>query len=222
VGCAITRPVHGDAAVHAVIDRTVVRFYTPETGGAAYPRFILERVLAFEARLAAMADAPDGIGEGYGERDVREAVDHHVAEEILSSLADKLIADSPPDKRPSAEYLMAVERDVGGAFVERMGGRARVEEAARVEQIEHAEAEAIFRRVALAAWYIDRVLAPILHPREQQLREVFRASAHPYRGLPFDQVRAALGRWFVMERARVAESAFLQAARSRVRVIVTP
>jgi hypothetical protein len=207
--------------MHAAMDRTAVRFYTPETGGTAYPRFILERTLAFEARLAAMADEPEGIGDSYDERDVREALEHHVAEEILSSLADKLIADSAPDKRPSTSDLAAVEAAVGTAFVERMGGRARIDQAALAEQIDRAEVDAILRRGALAAWYIDRAVSPLLHPSEEQLRDVFRSSAHPYRGQPFEQVRGALGRWFVIERVRVTENAFLQAARSRVRIIVT-
>jgi len=210
------------AGAPASIDRTAVRFYAPETGGAAYPRFIFERVLAFEARLAEMAETSEGIGESYGERDVREAIDHHVAEEILASLAERLIAEAAPDKRPSARELAAVERDVGGAFVERVGGRARMDGAAQAEQVDRGEVEAIIRRAALAAFYIDRALIPILHPSEEQLHNVFRASAHPYRGQPFEHVRSALERWFVIERVRVAESAFLQAARSRVRIIVNP
>ena len=40
------------------LDRVVVRFIAPETGGMRSPRFIFERVLAFEARLEALAD-PD-------------------------------------------------------------------------------------------------------------------------------------------------------------------
>jgi hypothetical protein len=72
----------------------------------------------------------------------------------------------------------------------------------------------------MAAWYIDRAVTPILHPGEDQLREVYRTSAHPYRGQPLEQIRRALERWFVVERVRVAESAFLQSARARVKVIV--
>src|SRR5258708_17884756 len=106
-------------------------------------------------------------------------------------------------------------------MLERLGGRARVDEAAKAEQLDPQEVAAIFRRGALAAWYIDRALTPILHPSEEQLRDVYRTSGHPYRGQPLEEVRAALGRWFVVERARVAEGAFLQAARSRVKIIVT-
>jgi len=205
-----------------VIERTAARFYSPETGGAQYPRFIFERTLAFEARLAAMATAPEGIGDSYSERDVREALDTHVAEEILSSLADKLIADSPPEKRPTIGELAIVTSHVGGAFAERLGGRARIDAAATAERIGTSEVEAIVRREAMAAWYIDRAVSPILRSSEEQLRVVFRSSAHPYRGQPFEQVRGALERWFIAERLRATESAFFQAARSRVRITLMP
>ncbi len=41
-----------------LVDRAVVRFEAPETGGARRPRFVFERELAFEARLEALSD-PD-------------------------------------------------------------------------------------------------------------------------------------------------------------------
>ncbi len=214
--------LHVAPAATSEVDRTAVRFYAPETGGAGRPRFIFQRILAFEARLAEMAEAPEGIGDSYGERDIREAIEHHVAEEMLASLGERRIAESPPELRPSAGDLAAVERDVGGAFVERIGGRARIDGAAQAEQIGPSEVDAILRRGALAAFYVDRAVTPILHPSEEQLRNVFRASAHPYGGQAFEQGRAALERWFVIERVRVAESAFLQAARSRVRIVMIP
>lgn len=208
-------------AQHEIIDRAVVRFYAPETGGTAYPRFISERTLAFEARLEAMAATPQGIGDGYKEHDVRAAMEHHVAEEMLATLADRLIADSPPARRPTFEELAHVEQAVGEAILERLGGRERVDDAARAEQLEPPEVTAVLRRGALAAWYIDRAIAPVLHPSEEQLRDVYRTSAHPYRGRPLDEVRPQLERWFGVERALVAENAFLQAARSRVKIIAT-
>jgi hypothetical protein len=205
----------------SVVDRTVARFFSPETGGAEYPRFVFERTLAFQARLAAMATTPDGIGESYGERDVREALELNIAQEILSSLADKVIADSPPTKRPSADELATIARDLGGALAERLGGRQRIDAAARAERVEPSEVEAMVHREAMAAWYIDRTVSPLLHISEEQLRVVFRSAAHPYRGQPFEQVRGPLEHWFVAERLRATESAFLQAARSRVRIILT-
>ncbi len=206
---------------HAVLDRAVVRFYAPETGGSAHPRFVDQRVLAFEARLESMAERPEGIGDGYQERHVRAALEHHVGEEMLASLAHKLIGGSPPNRRPTDEDLARVGQDLGAALFERLGGKALVEQAAAAEQLDASELDAILRRQALAAWYLDRAVAPLLQPTEEQLREVFRTSAHPYRGQPFEQVRAELARWFVVERVRVAESAFYQGARTRVVVVVT-
>jgi hypothetical protein len=148
-------------------------------------------------------------------------MEHDVAEQMLASLAEKLIADSPAEKRPGLGEVPRVEAQLGPALVERLGGRARVDEAAQAEHLEGPEVEALLHRAALAAWYLDRAVTPILHPSDEQLREVYRTSAHPYRGQPYEQAREALARWFVVERVRVAESAFLQSARSRVRIIVT-
>jgi hypothetical protein len=210
-----------NAPTSVIIDRATARFYAPETGGTALPRFVSERTLSFEVRLAAMAEEPDGLGEGSDERGVREALEHHVAEAMLASLAHKLIAGSAPGKRPSDADLARIEHDLGAAFLERLGGRARADAAAAAEHLDATEMDAILRRQALAAWYVDRAMTPILEPSDEQLREVFRTSAHPFRGQPFERVRAALQRWFVLERLRIAEGAFLQAARSRVVIIVT-
>jgi hypothetical protein len=215
-------PAHAEPAGSGrEIDRVVVRFFSPETGGSAQPRFVTERTLAFEARLEAMAERPDGTGEGYDDRRIRAALDHHLVEDILASLALKLTTGARPSVELSAAPLAALRDDLSAALFERLGGRERVEAAASAEQIDAGELDDLFRRQALAAWYLDRVVTPILHPTDEQLREVFRTAAHPYRGRPFDQVRAPLGRWFVAERLRVAESAFLQAARARLKIVVT-
>jgi hypothetical protein len=219
-GAPVAPPAWDRSSV--VVDRAVVRFYAPETGGTAQPRFIDERCLSFEARLEEMSADQDGIGDGYREHDVRAAIEHHVAEEMLASLARRLIIDSPAEKRPTEAELEGVERDFTSATLERLGGRARVDEAARAEALGAQDTAAILQRGAMAAWYIDRAMTPILHPGEEQLREVYRTAAHPYRGQPLDQIRRALERWFVVERVRVAESAFLQSARARVKIIVLP
>jgi hypothetical protein len=217
---ADVRSASAETATHRVVDRAVVRFFAPETGGTAQPRFVLERQLALEARLEAMAEN-GGTGEGYKERDLRAALEHDVAEQILASLAEKLIAESPAGKRPGLDEVPRVEQQLEPALLERLGGRERVDEAAQAEELEPAEVDALMHRAALAAWYLDRAVTPILHPSEQQLRDVYRTSAHPYRGQTFEQARQALARWFVVERVRVAEGAFLQTARSHVRIIVT-
>ncbi len=204
------------------LDRVAVRFFAPETGGADHPRFVLERSLAFQARLEAMADTAQGIGDGYQERDVRNALEHDVAEQVLATLGQKLIDDSPADKRPQPSEIDRVTKQVSSAQVERLGGRARIDAAAAAEQIAPSEVDAILARGGFAAWYLDRAVTPLLNPSDEQLREVHRTGANPFRGQPFDTIRDALARWFVIDRLRVAEQSFLQAARSRMKIVVTP
>ncbi|HLK36485.1 MAG TPA: hypothetical protein VKU41_07000 [Polyangiaceae bacterium] len=203
-----------------VVDRAVARFYAPETGGTARPRFVGERMLSFEARLVVLSERADGIGDGYQDRHMREALDRHVAEAMLSSLAHRLISGSIPGKRPSEDEIAHAEVDVGAAIVERLGGRARVDAAAAAEQLDTTEVDDLLRRQALAAWYIDRTVSPILQPSDEQLREVFRTANHPFRGRPFEAVRGPLERWLVVERLRAAEEAFLQSARARLTIAV--
>jgi hypothetical protein len=70
-----------------LVDRAVVRFIAPETGGTRSPRFVFERVLAFEARLEALADPDRQQGtEAFRERHVRAALERHIAETLLASL----------------------------------------------------------------------------------------------------------------------------------------
>ncbi len=137
VALLAARGARGDVApTREVLDRAVVRFYSPETGGTARPRFVDERTLAFEARLESMAERPEGIGDGYQERHVRAALEHHVAEEMLASLAHKLIAGLPVTRRPSDADLARVRQDLGRALFERLGGQAAVEAAATAEQLD--------------------------------------------------------------------------------------
>lgn len=203
-----------------VLDQVVVRFISPETGGSANPRFVAGRTLAFEARLEAMVERSEGLGEDYDERSVRAALDRHIAEEMLASSASKLIAGMSAVRRPDAAALERVREGLAAALFERFGGPARVEAAAAAEQLDRFEIDELLRRQALAAWYIDRAVAPILRPTDEQLRQVFRTAAHPYRGQSFEQARPLLERWFVAERLRVAAGSFLQAARARVRVVI--
>jgi hypothetical protein len=212
-----------DGAASAVLlDRTVARFYAADLGGAEEPRFVLQRILAFEARLETMADNPDGVGAGYGESGLRSAFDRHVAEDIAASLAHKLIAGYPPSRRPGPDELGRVKELLRAALYDRLGGRGRVEAAAQAEQVEARELDALLETRSLAAWYIDRAMTPILQANEEQLREVFRTATHPFRGRAYADVREPLQRWFAFERLRIAEIAFLQSSRERIRIVVTP
>jgi hypothetical protein len=217
----VPRLTLADTAPRALVDRTAVRFYSPETGGADRPRFVSERALAFEARLEVMAQSAQSLGEGYQEHDLRSAMDHDIAEQILVTLAQKLIDESPAASRPDMGELDRVEQSMAQALIERLGGRDRVDAAAAAEQLGQDEVDALLHRGAFAAWYLDRAVTPLLHPTDEQLREVYRTSAHPFHHETFDAAHDALLRWFVVERVRVAEDAYLQAARSHVHVVVT-
>jgi hypothetical protein len=193
------------------VDLTVVRYYAPETGGPGRPRFIAQRILAYEARLEAKAEDTDA--PSYQDRHVRAAMDHHIAEELLAAL--------PLERPPDDEEISRVASELRAALMQRVGGDAALKAALEAERISEGEVASLFRRRARAAIYVERQLERILYPKEEQLREVYRTAAHPYKSLKFDDARLPLARWYVDERLRVAESSFLQAARSRVKITVT-
>jgi hypothetical protein len=202
------------AEARAIVDRVAVRFYSPETGGTARPRFITERVLAFEARLDALSEDAAARGTGQAERHMRNALDRHVVEEMLATL-DKGALVSPADDA-------RLEREARADLEERAGGEGPIGIAAEEEGLDGDEMNAIFVRRARAAAYLDRSVTRFLHPADEQLREVYRTSQHPFRNRAFEDVRGPLSRWFVFERLKVIEAAFLQTARSRVTVVVVP
>ena len=196
----------------AMVDRVAVRYYAPETGGSSRPRFILERVLAFEARLEALGEESALIGSvPYQERHLRAAVERHVAEDLLSALMIER-GSEPPD-------LPGLTAQAREALVDRVGGRAPFAAAMTAESIDESEVIALLRRRMRAAFYVDRAITPILHPNEEELHEVYRTTAHPFRASKFEDVKPQLLRWFVLERLRVAESAFLQTARTRLKIV---
>jgi hypothetical protein len=207
----------GDApdarVVRITADRVAVRYYAPETGGSARPRFITERTLALEARLEALSDQA-AVGAVYPDRYVRAALERHVAEDLLAALMVEA-GTEPPDLPRQAE-------DARAGLIERVGGAAVLDAALAAEGLTPAELEAILRRRVRAAFYVDQRLSPILHSSDEQLREVYRTSAHPFKSLKFEEAREPLARWFVAERLRVAENAFLQAARARVKIMIVP
>lgn len=208
----------GAAATVVTADTVVVRFHAPETGGASRPRYVTARVLAFEARLVSLENA---IGAGvslagrdpnaYDDRDVRTALDQIIAEEMLAKL--------PLDKEPDVATLGRVVDTLREALWQRVGGTANFDRAALHEGIAPGEVDAMLRRRARAAIYIDRAFGNILGPTEEQLREVYRTTAHPFRAKRFDDCKDELSRWLVAERFRAAETAFLEGARTRVTVV---
>src|SRR5262249_21810630 len=146
-----------EASRGSALDRVIVRWYAPETGGVEKPQFVFERELAFEARLEAYAD-PDPEPGPFRERHVRAALDRHIAETILSKL--------PVTPLPGAKELAARTAVARSILEQRVRGKARVAAAAQAEQISSAEVEEMVLRQARASLYLDRMIAPMLEPSE--------------------------------------------------------
>lgn len=195
-----------------VLDRTVVRFTSPETGGASSPRFIFERVLAFEARIEALSDRdrPPGDRRPYRERDVRAALDRHIAETLLASAR----IDPEPTEAELDRQMRAARR----MLIQRVGGPGRLERAAQAEGIDERELLRLLRREARASLYLDRMVEPMLTPSDAELRNIYRTVSTPFRGQPYDKIEDALRRWYVTRRLSAALNAYYQNARSRVQV----
>ncbi|MCC6648124.1 MAG: hypothetical protein IT374_21460 [Polyangiaceae bacterium] len=223
---AIASMVMGVCATAAArpVDRLFLLFDAPETGGPTKPVAVFERELAFEARLEALAagePAVDAQGR-YAPRYLRAALDRHVATSLLASLpveARPATAGDPCDGPPDAAVDdtargLAVSR---GLLISRVGGTARLNEAAAAEGVGESEIARLVRREAQAARYLDRMVTPMLAPTALELREAYRAP-NPFRGRPFDEVRCELRRWVLAGRLGAALGEFLQSSRGRVHI----
>ena len=189
-----------------------VRFTAPETGGVAAPRFVLERVLAFEARLEALMD-PAHRGDRarpYTETHVRVALERHIAESLLSSLSIE-----PAPAKITIEAQMELARTM---LTHQVGGEENLRSAARAEGIDTQELRRLFRRRALASLYLHHMVAPMLAPQDSQLRELYPKS--PFANQPFETVKPELRRMFIGRALGEAVTAFYQNARSRLRVTI--
>ena len=196
-----------------LVDRAIVRFDAPETGGALHPRFVFERELAFEARLEALADA-ERAQAPYLDRHVRAALERHVAEELLSHLA--------MDPEPRPDEIARRAENARAVLEQRVGGPTELARAAEAEGIDAAEIDVVVRREARASLYLDRMVAPMLEPSEAELREVHRSTTNPFRGQRFEDAIAGLRKWYVGERLEAALGSFYQNARGRVHLVVIP
>lgn len=193
----------------ALLDRVVVRWYAPETGGVHRPQFIFQRELAFEARLEALADADAEAGP-YRDRHVRAALERHIAESLLASLSI--------NPAPTPQEIAARAESARSALEQRVRGRPRLIAAAAAEGIASDELDAFLRRQARASLYLDRMVAPMLEPGEFELRAVLRSGASPFKDQPFEVVEPALRRWYVGQRLAQALESYYQNARSRVSI----
>ena len=211
VAALLGAPLCGVArAEPLVLDRVVVRFYAPETGGVERPRFISERRLAFEARIEALADQDRGSDQAYRERHVSAALERHVSEVLLSSLR---IEPEP------SEAVMARQVELARKLLsDRVGGDDALLAAQRAEGISSAELSALLRRQARASLYLDRMVAPMLRPSDAELEAIQRSAPAGLQNEPFAHVRPLLLRWYVSKRLGAAMSSFFQEARSRVTI----
>ncbi|WP_433930211.1 hypothetical protein AB3662_40230 [Sorangium cellulosum] len=189
------------------LDRVVVRWHAPETGGVRRPQFIFERELAFEARIEALAD-PDAEPGLYRDRHIRAALDRHVAETLLASLP---ISPAPT----SAEVAQRAEA-ARISLEQRARGRARLLAAAAAEGVSSDELDAMLRRQARASLYLDRMVAPMLEPSDFELKIALRSGATPFKDQRYEDVAPALKRWYVAQRLAQALDAYYQNARARV------
>lgn len=193
------------------LDRAVVRFHAPETGGAAAPQFIFERELAFEARIEALSDQDRGKAAApYLDRHVRAALERHIAEELLSRL--------PMDPEPVPGEVARRAESAREVLEQRVGGRDTLIAAAAAEGIDSGELDGLLRRQARASLYLDRMVAPMLDPSEAELRELHRSGATPFRGRRLGEVLEPLRKWYVGQRLSAALASFYQNARARVTV----
>lgn len=208
---ARAEPPAAPASSVTLLDRVVVRWYAPETGGPQRPQFIFERELAFEARLESMTD-PEPEPGPYRDRHVRAALDRHIAETLLASLPV-----TPPLKPREVALRAEMARDI---LEQRVHGRDRLIAAAAAEGITSDELDAMLRRQARASLYLGRMVAPMLEPNVVELRDLHRSGATPYKDQPFDEVAPAIARWYVGQRLNQAVETYYLNARSRVSILV--
>jgi len=211
LGASLALAGRGRAAEPVLIDHTVVRFSAPELGGARSPRFVTARLLAFEARVEALADPDHTQGSDYKERHVSAALERHIAETLLASLRI--------EPEPSPEELRAQSEAARKLLEERVGGAEALNAAARAEGVGQRELADVFQRQARASLYLDRMVAPMLSPSDAELRALFRSERTPFRDAPFETVLPGLRRWYVSTRLQAALAAYYQNARSRLRIV---
>ncbi len=215
LGLLVASQAFGSALASPVtVDRAVVRFTAPETGGVRAPRFVLERVLAFETRLVALADPSYRPGQGpvYRESHVRSALERHIAETLLASRGI--------DPEPAPEELTRQTRAARLVLLQSVGGVEALNAAAKAEGIGEREILRILRRQARASLYLDRMVAPMLEPSDAELRSIHRTVQTPFRGRQFSEVAAQLRRWYVSRRLAIALQSFYQNARSQLSVTI--
>jgi hypothetical protein len=211
------------SALPVELDRVVVCWTSPDTGGPEKPQFIMARELAFEARIEALADGYRGT-DGYADLHVRAALERHITETMLASLP--LYTNPTPEQRSKVVKDTAAYAEAARLMLEqRVGGHGRLLDAARAEGIEGDEIDALLRRQARASLYLDRTVAPMLKPSEAELRALHQRGETPFTDRSFadPEVRAQVERWLVASRVASALVRYYHGAQARlvVRLIGT-
>jgi hypothetical protein len=212
-------------ALAAPVDRVVIVFDAPETGGPAEPQLVFARELAFEARLEALASGEPLLDDrGFiAERHVQSALDRHIATELLAHLplerdlrVGRDACDDPdaPLDESDLERRTKIARAVVTA---RARGAEGLRTAAEAEGVGETEVSRLLRREAMAARYLDVMVTPMLAPSDAELRDLQRATPS-LRERPFDVVRCDLRRAIVSARLGAALAAFRQSSQARVHV----
>ncbi len=201
---------HAEDARPQVMDRVAVRFVAPELGGATRPAYVTERELAFLARLEALFEdnAAPYVPQ---DRFLREALDRQIARTMLGELLVQRGIE-PPD-------LIRVVDEARAELSARVGGEERLVLAMRAEGIDEIELKEALKRRARAAYYVDRVISPILNPTDDEAKEAFRALPHPFKSGRYEDTKAPFLKWLIHERMRAAELEFYQVARTKVRIV---
>jgi hypothetical protein len=195
-----------------LVDRAVAGFFAPDTGGVKRPHFVYERVLAFEARLEALADPDRDSGvRPYRSRHVVAALERHVAETLLASLHI--------DPEPTAAELTRQMQGARARLVERVGGEPALAAAMRADGMGGRDVYALLRRQALASLYLDRMVAPMLAPTDEELRALHARGATPFRDVPYVTIRPRLERWYTARKLVAAVQAYYQNARGRLTLV---
>jgi hypothetical protein len=169
----------------ATVDRVVVVFEAPETGGGASPNVIFERELAFAARVEALAagEPLDDETGPYARRHLRAALDRYVATTILAALPVERTARLAPHPcdgtgaRPATGDLARRVALARVALVTRAGGERALRRAAAAEGLDDDDLDHFARREALAARYLDVMVSPMLAPSEADVRAFGRSLA---------------------------------------------
>lgn len=211
LACAFELFSPGVDAAPTLVDHVAIRFFSAETGGPRKPRFLTERTLSFLARLEALFENANATS--FQERHVRAALEHAIAAVMLSEL--------PLERAPTSGDLLDAEVHFVRGVLERVGGEARFREALRAEGLSLAEVQMLLRPKVRSALYIDRTQGGIFSPTSEELSEIYRTSPHPFGSRPLEEVRASLTRWVTIERTRLFEESFFQAARTRVRIVTS-